>query len=276
MRTETQGVTADVRRRRAGRLLKALGFLAAMAAMLWDAVDGLRTGVVWFGGRISSGPIARATDPFWYWLAEVSLFVFGGLLLPFCLGEFRDRLRDARARSITPDDAPDPPPAVVTRPDGVAVFRDGTPVYTTTQVREAGIRIWLIMGGTFVFAFCMLGNMGWSGQPPAHPVDLWGWRAAAALAGATVLFYLLTAQPQPNPELDRAYREAGLPTAKPPRPMPFPAVPGVALLLLLGGLGVFDRLSHRPGDALPDWIVAGLAAAGLLRTWRVWLRIPRP
>ena len=129
----------DVWRRRWQRLLWALVGLAASAFLLWNGVDGLFTGIVLSLGHYG-GRFMRAAEPFWFWLSVLVSLLFGVLLVVPSALEVAQRVREARAPAVTDADAPAPPPAVVTRPDSLPVFRDGTPAITPRQAREEPVR----------------------------------------------------------------------------------------------------------------------------------------
>jgi len=259
MRTKTPTVPPDVRRRRRRRLQGALGGLAASAWLLWNGADGLRTGTVISLGMFD-GSFTRAAEPFWFWSDALFCLLLGVVLFAISAPDVARRAREARAPAVTDADAPDPPPAVVTRPDGIPVFRDGTLAITPRQVREEPLRKNLLFCGICLFAACELLSLFSQGHHPARTVDLWVWDAATLIAVGTTFFYACR-EPEP-----------GSPAVA-SRPLPFPGPPALALVLLLCALGAYDLADRRPADALSPWIVAAATTIGMLWARRVWPRV---
>ena len=81
-------------------------------------------------------------------------------------------------------------------------------------------------------------------------------------------YYYSCRQPDPAcPEADRLLDRS------PPRPLPFPGPPALALVLLLCALGAYDLAARRPADARSPFIVAGVTTVGTLWAWRVLPRV---
>lgn len=66
-------------------IISTLFFGVVTAGLIWIAADGIRSGSVMSPLRNDTDTIARASDPFWFWVSE-AVYVLGAIATTCCLG----------------------------------------------------------------------------------------------------------------------------------------------------------------------------------------------